>query len=86
MRPVVLVGALADRGVGLVVANLLGVPQLGELEGAGAVAVGFLDLDEQALEVAGVVVGLVEGKLNALAVQFILADNAGPCRSPARCR
>ena len=39
-------------------------------------AVRLLDLDEHALEMARVVVGLVERELYVLAVQFVLVDDA----------
>src|SRR5215475_11807594 len=51
------------------------VPQLGEFQGAGTVAVGLLDLDNDSLEMFRVVIQVVERQGEILLFQGFLVDN-----------
>ena len=52
-------GPLANGPVGLIGGNFLDIPEPGELQRPGTVQVGFFNLDDDALKVLGVIVGLV---------------------------
>ena len=51
------------------------VPQLGEFQRAGAVAVGFLDLHDDPLEMFRIVIGVVERQCEILLLESCFADN-----------
>lgn len=51
------------------------VPQLGELQRAGTVAVGFFDLYDDPLEMFRIVIGVVERQREILLLEGFLVDN-----------
>ena len=57
--------------------NGLGVPKLREFQRPWTMAISLLDLNQNPLEMFGVVVGVVKRQGNALAFQLLFIHNGG---------
>ena len=56
-----ILGPVGDWPSGLMRLDLLDVPELGKLQSPGTMPIGFFYVDQNALQVLGVVIGIVQG-------------------------
>src|SRR5918911_797153 len=75
VRGSAIVGSLRDRAAGHVGRNLLDIPQLGKLQSAWAVSVGLFDLDDDPLQMLGIVIGMIQRQSDVAPIQRFLVDD-----------